>query len=192
MAGRVVIVAGLSGAGKTTLLDRIRNRKGIRYKTVNIGTLMVAEMAKRGKPTDRDALKRLERKYWALLRIAVVKDIATMKGNIVIDTHMTIKSGEWFSPAMPYDSVKHLGGLSQIIYVDAPSKDIVRRRNADKSRQRDRISVRTIDLQRTIDMASMAYYATYLNIPLCIIENKDGGLEAAAEGLSEALFDAFK
>ncbi len=192
MVGRVVIIAGLSGAGKTTLLGRVRNQEGIHYKTVNIGTLMVEEMKRRGRPTDRDALKHLEQKYWARLRIAVVKDITAMKGNIAIDTHMTIKSGEWFSPAMPYDSVRHLKGLARIIYIDAPSTDIVRRRSMDKSRRRDRISIRTIDLQRKMDMAGMAYYATYLNIPLCIIENKDGGLEAAAKGLSEALFDAFK
>ena len=184
MANKIIIVAGLSGAGKTTLLNKLNPGN---YKIINIGTLMKGELSKKGEEINRDTIKKLSNKELSKLRNIVFGRVQKLKSNIVLDTHITIESGLGILPGIPYSTLRFLNNLSALVYINAPSKDIIKRRNTDKSRNREKQDAFNIDMQRLVDMSTISYYTSHLNISLYVINNKSGCLIESFKKLQSAI-----
>ena len=184
MANKIIIVAGLSGAGKTTLLNKLNPGN---YKIINIGTLMKGELSKKGEEINRDTIKKLSNKELSKLRNIVFGRVQKLKSNIVLDTHITIESGLGILPGIPYSTLRFLNNLSALVYINAPSEDIIKRRNTDKSRNREKQDAFSLDIQRIVDISALAYYSSYFNIPIYIIENKNRTLEKSIDDLNRSI-----
>ena len=184
MANKIIIVAGLSGAGKTTLLNKLKPGN---YKIINIGTLMKEELSKNGEEINRDIIKKLSNKDLSKLRNIAFGRVQKLKGNIVLDTHITIESGLGILPGIPYSTLRFLNNLSAFVYINAPSEDIIKRRKTDKSRNREEQDVFNIDMQRMVDMSTLSYYTSHLNISLYVINNKSGRLIEALKKLQSTI-----
>lgn len=185
---RIVIIAGLSGAGKTTLLNAV----GSDYKVVNIGTVMSDVGIERGMVADRDQIKALPHGQIDELRDLACVQISNTDADILLDTHMTIEKEPKLEPALPFDFVKALGSVRALVYVNAPSADVLARREKDTAiRSRERQQPKDLDAQRVVDLSILGYLATALNLPMYIINNGEGRQEAAAGELKAAIKESF-
>jgi adenylate kinase len=190
MTAKIVIVAGLSGAGKTTLLDKLASSRR-NFKTVPLGLLMNEEAKRLGIKTDRDTIKRLENKTISKLRTAAFRKVSKMNGNVIVDTHLSIEGPNRFVPGLPLGVLKGLNVVG-IVYVNANSDEIVKRRQKDKKiRSRENQEISALDIQRTVDVSILAHYATVLDVPCYVIHNREGHSNIAAKELDIALKDAF-
>jgi adenylate kinase len=194
MANKVIIVTGTPGAGKTTLIARSKALAKIRYDDVTIGTLMEKIVKVKGWAKDRDEIRYLSNERITELRTATFSAIAGMEGNVVVDTHASIEQKGRYVPGLPATETMLLKeGLKAIVCVDSSTEDILTRRAADdKNRKREVEDSRLIDMQRTINLSSLSYYSLKLNIPLYVIDNKQGMLDTSVKRFVEVLEEVFK
>jgi adenylate kinase len=186
----VVIVTGLPGAGKTTIVNTIAKDK--KYKILNLGDLMIEIALKRGYCKSRDQVRYLPNKKIAELRHIVTKRIGVLKGKIIIDTHASVQQHWRFVPGIPFSMLTDLKHVRGLIYVDAATEAIRARRNKDKTRTREDESQDLVATQRVVNISMLAFCASYLNIPLYIIDNKEGQLEDSERLFKAHLKDAFQ
>jgi len=188
--GKVVLLVGISGAGKSTLLEKIS--ASATYTLVNLGTIMFEIAKSEGIVSTRDQIKKLKNYDTSRLRDLAFQKIGKEQGNLLIDTHISIENSDQacISPGIPIDLLSQIKPAG-LIYIDAPSTDILERRLADTSRSRENQTVSALDTQRIIDLSLLSYYMAYLNIPLYIIINKQGRFEEAATSLKKALATLF-
>ncbi len=196
MGNKILIVSGLSGAGKTTLLDKLQKRNsGVDYTVVNIGSMMKEMGMEHKYIKNRDEIKLLSKNRIDKLRRDAYYRVSGMSGNIVLDTHTTIENNKMSSimPGLPYHSLIHLKKISGLIYINAPTEDILKRRLSDKKRSREIQDSGAIKAQRIVDISMLSYYSTYLNISLYIIDNIDGkkNLAVALSKLEGAFKEVF-
>ncbi len=188
MPTKIAIVAGLSGAGKSTLLGKA----GKGYKVANIGDLMLEAALRKGLAKDRDAIKRLSHGEVESLRDSAATALIKLKGEIILDTHMTIEKGAKLEPALPHSFMQRLRPARALIYINATSGEVMARRRKDRGlRSREIEESAALDVQRTVDLAILGYLSTHLNMPLYIIENREGHADRAAKELASALREAF-
>ncbi len=185
----MVFIVGISGAGKTTLLKMIPEK----YPIYNAGSLMLEIAKAKNLASDRDSIKKLDLKTSTALREEAFMNLAKLGGNIIIDTHITVENAEksLFTSGLDISIASKLP-ISGLVYIDAPSHEILERRQMDATmRSRESQTEEELDRQRVIDLSVLSYYMTYLNIPLYIINNRQGKLEEAARRLNAALHDIF-
>ena len=188
---RIILVFGSPGAGKTTVITKSIGNNAA-YQIINIGTLMKDIAMNRGYVSDRDVVRYLPIKIATAIRKTAIGQIEKMQGNIVIDTHASVERGDRYFPGMPLDEISRLTGIAGIIYIDAKTDDIIKRRKYDKNRKREMDSSRTIDLQRSINIAMISAISAHLNISVYIIENNEGMLHTAEKNFKAALEDIMK
>jgi len=179
VALKTIVVAGTPGAGKSTVLSKVSIPK---VKIVNLGDLML----KYTKLSDRDSLRSLPIKEQIKTRYKAINDLSKKSGIFVVDTHLTVKKNAQYLPGFSTNELKKLGLLG-IIYIDAKSEDIIRRRQKDKTRKREQESEDEISMQRLANLSIMAAISTELNVPFFIVSNNEGELEKAAEEASHII-----
>lgn len=187
---KILTITGLSGAGKTTLLNKVSVKK-IKYEVHNVGTLMAEEAMRSGEVLDRDEIRKLSKEEIERLRVRAFKNLMKKPGNIVLDTHLAVESGPRMVPGLPRYAMESLENVVGLVYIDAPSKEIIARRKKDRTRRRELQDEFILDSQRSVDFATLAYYSSDLNISLYIINNRSGFLNDAVKSLEAALIDAF-
>jgi len=171
----IVMVVGSPGAGKTAITNAAAKR-GVRI--IQIGTLMEEEATRKGYIKDRDQIRhslglRLQRE----LQAHAFGSLSKMKGNVVVDTHMSIWSNDRYIVGVPHDSLESLKNVVAWVYIDAATGDITKRRRLDKSRNRDMVSPHDIEMQRMLNLSLFFHCAWYTGAPLYIIYNKEGKLK---------------
>jgi len=132
-----VVVAALPGSGKTTLMEMLQERMP-HLLVVNVGS-MIAEMAmKKLRLRNRDEMrKKLTVRQQRYFQEEAAKKIAKMKSrDMVIDTHMAVKTPYGFFPGMSETPV-HTVRPDAIVVLEFNPKDIIERRRKDRSRRRD-------------------------------------------------------
>ena len=188
MAKGVVIVTGMPASGKTSIIGSLA-KKG-RFRIVTIGTLMADSAIKKGIVKDRDELRYLKTEAIDRLRHAAFIKISQIKGPVIVNTHATIEQNGRFVAGLPYSEVRRLD-LKGLIYIEADPHAIIKRRAKDGSRHREVEGVREIESQRLMDLSTLAMYASGLNIPLYIIQNKEGSLKESQTRFMGALKDIY-
>ncbi|MDE1856537.1 MAG: AAA family ATPase [Candidatus Micrarchaeota archaeon] len=189
MKNRIVVITGSPGAGKSTLMSKLKDHmphNDLRY--TNIGTLMTEAAKDEGVVEDRDKLRYLSAREMHALRHKAYLKLSLMGGDVVVDTHGWIEQHNRYVSGLPLEFVKMLGeSLCGLVYIDADTEEIVRRRERDTTRVREGDDNRTIETQRHLNLSVMAYYASYLNVPIFIIHNKEGKMDEAAKELAGAV-----
>jgi adenylate kinase len=190
MVKRLVIVLGSPGAGKTSLIKSLRNTRA--YKLANLGDIMF-ELGKKQKLVEhRDEMKYLSPDEQTDLRDSAAEQIAKLDGNVVLETHASVEQHGRFFPGLPFYMMNHFKHITGLFYIDAETDQIMKRRQRDKTRPKREIEEKwMIDTQRDVNLAILSYYSTYLNIPLYIIDNKEGKLKETTRMFKNQLEDAF-
>ncbi len=185
----IVVVTGTPGAGKTTIINSLRGSG--KYAIVGVGTMMQELATELGYTKNRDEIRYLSNQKVTELRSAVFRRIAAMDGRVIVDTHASVVENRRFISGLPFTAVKLLKGARALIYLDTTAEAIMSRRLRDKTRHREMQSAMDIENQRTMNLATLAYYASYLNIPLYLIDNKEGDQERVAKEFSESVAEIF-
>ncbi len=185
----VVIVTGMPASGKTSVIDGAIG-KGLKYKVITIGTLMADMALKKKLVKNRDRLRYLSPNAIDSLRHSAFTTVSKARGAVVVNTHASVEQNGRFVTGLPEEEMRRLK-VKGLIYIDANPRSIAKRRASDRSRSRENESEMEIATQRQIDISTLAHYASYLNISLYIIQNKEGALKETQTRFKEALKNIF-
>jgi adenylate kinase len=187
---RIVIVTGTPGAGKSSIVRTLD--KSPVYRVRNLGEIMLGLAIKKGYCKDRDKIRYLSNAKQNELGLAAARQLAKEKGTVVLDTHASVEQHGRVVTGLPGNFLDALKDVRGLVYVDSETDLIVKRRKRDKARSREVESKRTIETQRIINLSTLSYCAAYLNIPIYIIDNKEGRLKESQNSLRLYLKDALQ
>lgn len=172
-----VVIAGVAGVGKSTVLDLVSKRS--QYDIVNYGTLMF-EMAKEIKLIEnRDQLRKLPVDTQINLQKKASAAIGKMD-NVIIDTHMSIKSPNGYLPGLPEWVIRELK-VSAYYLIEADPDLVLRRRSKDVTRNRDADSEQDIMTHQHVNRYFAVAYSVYSGATVSFVNNPEGKPEEAAE-----------
>lgn len=173
----VVIVTGIPGVGKTTVMKRAAEGMDIQF--VTFGTVMIDIAKEIGLVKDRDEMRKLSLEQQKKLQIKTAEKIAEI-GNVIVDTHCTVKTPRGYMPGLPEWVVKKLNPTA-IVVVEANPEEIYNRRKKDTSRNRDPDSKEKIDEHQQINRAAAMAYAALTGATVKIVFNHDNAIDEAVK-----------
>ncbi|MGC8567839.1 MAG: AAA family ATPase [Candidatus Micrarchaeia archaeon] len=185
----IIIVAGTQGAGKTSILSSLHER----YKIVNMGTEILEKASTMFGIKNRDEIRYLEPEQIKKARELALKRLALVEDNMILDTHMfAVRGGTRFVAGFTIKELKILKRLKGFIYIDADPEEIIKRRENDKTRNRDPVTEEQIKNEKIFNLTLIGSYAAEFGIPVYIIKNENGKLEEAIKQIEEAIKEVFK
>ncbi|MGC8645155.1 MAG: adenylate kinase [Thermoplasmata archaeon] len=177
-----VVIGGIPGVGKTTVLGHLIE---VGLNVENFGDVMLGEAITRGFVKDRDQMRKmpLERQL-EIQRVAA--EYFSRKESVVIDTHLTVKTGSGYLPGLPLNVLNTIKpGL--IVSLEADPHEVFLRRAKDNTRARDMDSEE--DIRRHMEMNRM-YGAAYSALSGCAfltVNNETGKSDEAARKILKAI-----
>jgi adenylate kinase len=188
--GKLVIVTGVPGVGKTTVLTAViaecKNR-GLRVSHVNYGGVMFKSAKAKGLVKERDQMRGLPITVQLELQLAAAKKIRSMAGdgNVILDTHMFIRTPGGYMPGIPSWVAKSLAPDS-IVLLEADAAEISRRRQKDTAiRLREADSTTKVAEHQLMGRAGAAALAVMIGCTVAIAENREGDHLAAAVAIAD-------
>lgn len=178
-----VVVSGIPGVGKSTVLEYLRKKTD--YEIINFGTLMY-EMAKDiGLIKSRDEIRKLPIDTQINLQKKASAAIGKME-NVVIDTHMTIKTPDGYMPGMPEWVIREIK-CSAYFVIEADPESILKRRTVDGTRSRDSESLQDIIEHQSFNRSFVAACSLYTGATVMLVKNEEGKAELAAHNIVHRL-----
>ncbi len=182
---KVVILTGVPASGGTTVTKKaieVLEGHGQQLTMVTYSDVMLEEASRRGWANARDAIRKLDPSEQRDLQKMAARAISEMATTaLVVDTHATVRTPRGYLPGLPTWVLNELRPELIIVVESAPG-EIIRRRNADKSRQRDAQDVMAVQQHQDVNKAICMAYAAYTGATVKILQNPDGRLdEAVAE-----------
>ncbi len=190
--GKIIIIVGIRGAGKSSLMGKIAPRFK-NFKIMNFGEVMVHIAKDKGYIPDanHDNMRILSSALQNKIRSEAWELIANQKEDVMVDTHAFVEHTGLFLPGMPVAELTKLKGLCGLFCIDAPNDTLRSRAERDKKRIRAGMDDFALNNYRNANIAALAYLSTKFGIPLYLIYNEDGKLDAAADILEKHMLDAF-
>ncbi|KYK26376.1 adenylate kinase [Thermoplasmatales archaeon SG8-52-1] len=179
----VIVVTGIPGVGKTTVMQKAA--EGMDIKFVTFGTIMEEIAKDLGLVKERDEMRKLTLEQQKDLQIKSAKKIASM-GNVILDTHCTIKTPKGYMPGLPEWVIKKLNPTA-IVVVEADPEEIFNRRANDPTRNRDPDTKEQINEHQMINRAAAMAYAALSGSTVKIVFNHDNAIDAAVEQAAPVL-----
>jgi len=184
----LVVLTGTPGAGKTTVLDKaIEEVKG-KFEIQNFGDVMFETARKEGIVKDRDEMRKLPSETQKRIQKKAARSIAqrSKNGNLIVDTHCTIKTPRGYLPGLPRWVLEELMP-DIIVLAEADPDEIIGRRRSDISRTRDMEAVSSVEEHQQMNRSIAAAYSMLTGATVKIVKNHDEGLEDAVREMVEAL-----
>jgi adenylate kinase len=149
---------------------------------ITYSDVMLEEASRRGWANARDDIRKLDPSEQRDLQKTAARSISEKATTgLVVDTHATVRTQRGYLPGLPTWVLDELRPELIIVVESAPS-EIIRRRNADKSRQRDAQDATAVQQHQDVNKAICMAYAAYTGATVKILQNPDGRLdEAVAE-----------
>jgi len=179
----IIVVTGIPGVGKTTVMKNAA--EGMDIKFVTFGTVMVEIAKEMGFVKDRDEMRKLTLEQQKELQIKSAEKVASM-GNVILDTHCTIKTPKGYMPGLPEWVIKKLNPTA-IVIVEADPEEIYNRRANDPTRNRDPDSKEQIAEHQMINRAVAMAYAAMTGSTVKIVFNHDNAIDAAVKEAAPVL-----
>jgi adenylate kinase len=189
MVGKKVIITGVPGVGKTTVVNEALKKlslEGVEYKAINFGTFMFEVAMNEKIVQDRDQMRTLDRAVQKRLQQHAAKAIAQIQGNVLIDTHASVKTPKGFLPGLPEWVLREIMPDS-IVLVETDDDQILMRRLTDETRSRDKEGSRSIAEHQQFNRSFAAAYAMLTGCTVKIVINADFLLDRAAEDMATVL-----
>ncbi len=170
-----VFIFGVPGVGKSSVTKK--------YPVVNFGDIMV-----KLSNIERDKLRFvLDYKKTKQLQIKAAKYIKNRYKKVLVDTHGIILSETELKFGTPKAIIKILKPKA-IVCITASPEEIKKRREKDKEiRERGKGLEKDITFHQNLEIISAMMMSYLYNIPLFIIENKQGKLKEAQQKLENIL-----
>ena len=187
--GRKVVITGVPGVGKTTVINGamdILEKEGISYKPINFGTFMFEVASEEGSVQDRDDMRKLDQVTQRRLQKTAAEKMAAIEGNIIIDTHCTVKTPKGFLAGLPEWVLQALKP-DIFVLIETDEDQILGRRLSDVTRTRDMEGYMAIRDHQEFNRSIAASYAMLSGCTVKIIKNPDFLLEKAAKDLADVL-----
>ena len=157
-----VVLTGVPGCGKTTISKRIQKEGDI--QVINFGTVMFEVAKEKFGISDRDAMRRtLDSEKYKTLQVEAGRRIGAMKGNVLIDTHASIRTKHGYLPGLPREVLEDIGPDVIALIELSPATIIKRRKKDTKSGTRvgrDQEAERAIDLHQLMNRHFVTAFAT--------------------------------
>ncbi|RLF25702.1 MAG: adenylate kinase [Thermoplasmata archaeon] len=191
MMNRIVILTGIPGSGKTTVLDSAIPallKEGVKYKSVNYGTVMLEIAKQMGLVKTRDEMRKLDPAKQKDIQKSAGKKISSMAttSSVIVDTHCTINTPRGYLPGLPEWVLKEIMP-DTIVLVEAGAENISVRRNKDTTRSRDAESVNEIQYHQDINRAASIACCIMTGATTKIIKNEQNKLEYATKEMIKVL-----
>ena len=191
--GRVIVVTGIPGTGKTTVCNetlKLAEQTRKKIQAVNYGSIMVELSRKRGKSLHRDELRRsgltFQRNLQAEAAKTISKKTGEVDGDLIVDTHMSIKTANGYLAGLPFH-VLQLLNPDMFVLVEAEPNEVLSRRFRDKTRKRDKAMEDEI-MEETLFSRLMAVACAVLTgASVKIVRNPAGKQAEAAEDVLKLL-----
>jgi len=182
-------VVGIPGVGKTTIVEKLsRAIKG--SKVVTFGTVMLDEGKRLGWIRHRDELRKLPVEKQKQLQKLTATHIARMKAKVLfVDTHLFIRTGEGFWPGLPFEVVRALKP-THLVLVEADPKEILFRRQDDRTRYRDDITAKDLEGELSLARSFLTVSSTLTGAPMLIAANRQGKSTEVSKNLARVLTEA--
>lgn len=159
-------------------------------KVVTFGTVMLEEGKRLGWIRHRDELRKLPVEKQKQLQKLTAARIARTKAKVLlVDTHLFIRTGEGFWPGLPFEVVRALKP-THLILVEAEPKEILSRRQEDKTRYRDEVTSRDLEGELSLARSFLAVSSTLTGAPMLIATNRQGKSAEASRSLAKILREA--
>ncbi|HEX7514019.1 MAG TPA: adenylate kinase [archaeon] len=183
---KVVVLTGVPASGGTTVTKKAiekLERHGQPFQMVTYSDVMLDEALRRGWVKARDDIRKLEPVQQRDLQKIAARSIAEMATTaLIVDTHATVRTPRGYLPGLPTWVLDELKPELILIVETAPD-EIIRRRNADKSRQRDAQDAVAVQQHQEVNKAICMAYAAYSGATVKILQNPDGKLDEAVTEL---------
>ncbi len=195
-----IIITAVPGCGKTTVLNFLKKHAEEDKKDIvfaNFGDYMFEEAKKRGLAEHRDGMRPLPKHVQEELQLAAAKKLGELKGNVIIDTHASIKTKFGYWAGLPEQILK-LMNPDIIVVLEKDPKIILEKREGDKEREklgaRDKETVEEIDLHQRINRMYATAYAAFVAGAVKIVEAKGEETEhlGHAKQAAKQLWDDLK
>jgi len=191
--GRVIVVTGIPGTGKTTVcneLAKLAKQIGRKVEVINYGTVMVELSHKSGKSLHRDELRKsglaLQRNLQAEAARIISKKAAEVEGEVIVDTHMSIKTVDGYWAGLPSHVLQFLNP-DMFILVEAESHEVLSRRLKDITRKRDKALEGEIKEEILFSRLMAAACAVLTGASVKIVKNPAGEQVRAAKEVLKLL-----
>ena len=187
--GKKVVITGVPGVGKTTVINRAiaeLGAEGIEYQPLNFGTCMFEVASERGLVRDRDEMRKLDQAQQRDLQRNAAQFIARSEGNIIIDTHCTVKTPKGYLTGLPEWVLKELMP-DTVILVETDEDQNLKRRLSDETRVRDLEGYNDILEHQQFNRSMGAAYAMLTGCTVKIVKNPDFLLDKAVEDMKDIL-----
>ncbi|WP_292348901.1 MULTISPECIES: adenylate kinase [unclassified Methanoregula] len=189
MMGKKVIITGVPGVGKTTVVNEALKKlkeEGIEYQSINFGTFMFDIAVQENIVTDRDQMRSLDRAVQKKLQQRAGQAIARIKGNVLIDTHASVKTPKGYMAGLPEWVLREIMP-DIIVLVETDDDQILMRRMTDESRSRDKEGAKAIAEHQQFNRSIAAAYAMLTGCTIKIVTNADFLLDRAGQDLADVL-----
>lgn len=189
MAGKKVIITGVPGVGKTTVVNEALAKlksEGVEYQPINFGSFMFEVAKTEGLVQDRDQMRSLDRADQKRLQQRAAQAIARIPGNVLIDTHASVKTPKGYLAGLPEWVLREIMP-DVIILVETDNDQILMRRMTDETRTRDKEGTRAIAEHQQFNRSIAAAYAMMTGCTIRIITNADHLLDLAAKEMADVL-----
>ncbi|MFA5394873.1 MAG: adenylate kinase [Methanomicrobiales archaeon] len=187
--GKKVVITGVPGVGKTTVINQTISElasEGVEYQNVNFGSCMFDVASSQGLVTSRDDIRRLEQATQRELQRNAAQFIAKSDGNIIIDTHCTVKTPKGYLAGLPEWVLKELMP-DIVVLVETDEDQILMRRMADDTRVRDAEGYRALCEHQQFNRAMAASYAMLTGCTVKVVVNADNLLNNSVAELKTIL-----
>jgi adenylate kinase len=187
--GRRVIITGVPGVGKTTVVTgalKSLENEGVSYRTLNFGTFMFEVAQKEGIVGDRDEMRKLDRDIQKRLQKLAAKAMAQEEGNIIIDTHASIKTPTGYLAGLPEWVLRELMP-DTVVLVETNEDQILLRRLTEETRSRDLEGSYGIAEHQQFNRFIAAAYSMFTGCSIKYITNADFLLDKAVEDMAAVL-----
>jgi adenylate kinase len=189
MAGKKVIITGVPGVGKTTVVNEALKKlseEGIEYQSLNFGSFMFDVAKADGIVQDRDQMRSLDRTVQKRLQQQAAQAIARIPGNVLIDTHASVKTPRGYLAGLPEWVLREIMP-DTIVLVETDDDQILIRRLSDETRNRDKEGSKAIAEHQQFNRAIAAAYAMLTGCTIKIVINADFLLDKGAGDLAAVL-----
>jgi adenylate kinase len=189
MQGRKVIITGVPGVGKTTVINEALTKlksEGVEYQSINFGTFMFEVAKSDNVVQDRDQMRTLDRAVQKKLQQRAAQAIANVTGNVLIDTHASVKTPKGYLAGLPEWVLREIMP-DIIVLVETDDDQILMRRLTDETRARDKEGSRSIAEHQQFNRSIAAAYAMMTGCTIRIITNADFLLDRSSSELADVL-----
>lgn len=184
-----VVIVGIPGVGKTTVVTEvfsILEKKNLKIENLTFGTIMFQEAKKLG-ISNRDEMRTLSTDKQQELQIKAAQFIANINSDVILlDTHLFVKNTSGYMPGLHMSILKSLVPTN-LILVEALPEDILSRRENDPTRNRDTVTIESIELDNQIARSMLSSVGVLTGASLFIVTNADGKSQEAAQFIVNSL-----